>query len=282
MDKSRRSLSGRAAVQNLVLACRELTSSPWELSVPEKTRWPGWGFALLEELDELFDKMPDVLPEARPAMSAWVALGTPLAGPLVAERRSHAKVLAEAAECLDDPFGQNFVRSYLETKADILAMPLDLRIDVMRSRGAESILRFGWREPRKGDLSQVEAMIVTGAGLLTEVGMRTTGRAASRTAFEVVAQVMDLFFPCTQGRRRDAASILRERNRALKRWRHRELEGRTRELLLNFRRYPPSELGVFVSLRRWRAWTPLGGIAWHGVERDGPGKKKVSGPRPAA
>lgn len=252
-----------------------------EGAVPEETRWPGLGYAPIEEIDELFANWKALPADARGALSAWVALGTPFAKPLVTERSHRAKILWQAAESLDDAFAQDFLRGYLRSKADVLAMPLDLRVDVMRSRGAEPILKFGWREPRKGDLSQRDAMIVMGTELLIDCGVPTTGTAETRSVFDIIAQAMDLFLPSTKLQPRDPASIVRASNRALRRWPHHAFKGRTKELLLNFRQYPPGELGAFVSLRRWKEWTPQGGITWHGVEREASRKaKKLSSTSP--
>lgn len=243
--------------------------------MPERTRFAGFGYARIEEIDELFDGWTAVPVDERRALSALVVLGTPLAKSLVTEQSRRAKVLWQAAELLDDAFAQEFLRGYLRSQADHLAMPLDLRIDVMRSRGSEPILKFGWREPRKGDLSQCDATIVIGTELLVNSGVPTTGSLETRSAFEILAQMMDLFLPSTKLLPRDPASILRVRNRALKRWPHHALKGQTKELLLNFRRYPPGELGAFVSLRRWSAWTPKAGIVWDGVVREPSRKAKT-------
>jgi hypothetical protein len=205
---------------------------------------------------------------AREALAAWVVLCTPLAQPLVRERSQRAKILSEAADCLEGAIDPAAGRNYLLENADRFAMPLALRVDVMRSRAAGFLMRFGWREPREGDLSQIDAMIVLGTELLIECGVPTAINGEATSVFEIIAQAMDLFVPSTRGEPRDAAGVARARARALPRWRHQEMKGRMRELLLNFRLHPPGELGAFVLLERWNGWTPDEGWPDSGLRQE--------------
>jgi hypothetical protein len=244
--------------------------------MPEVTRWPGWRFATIEEIDEIIAKWKVVPADARSALAAWVVLCTPLAEPLVTDRSDRAKRLLSAADCMEDTIGSTYGRAYLLDQADYFAMPLDLRLDVMPARWDQSILQFGWREPREGDLSQIDAMIVLGTELLIECGVDTFSNGDATSVSEIVAQAMDLFVPSTRGEPRASAGITRARARALPRWRHHDLKGRMRELLLNFRKYPPGELGAFVQLERWNLWTPEEG--WHDSDLRREASRRVTAP----
>jgi hypothetical protein len=145
----------------------------------------------------------------------------------------------------------------LRARARNFALPMEMAVTVMPvdipAPGVTGALKFGWRRAVEGDPSLHNILAMLGVRLLRDTGLPEQRVDGKTSAVEVMAEVMTLLTPGGEAAV-DPESIERAARRGAEGWRHHDLLPRTRELLLECRREPGGELGMFVDEARLKEW----------------------------
>lgn len=255
----------------------------------EETKWIGLKWSPLSSLEKRLAAVPDLPDEAAEALATLACLCAEYPGDLLREQSEHARALCRAADILSLLSGAGatiedssafegagtpgFVDSLilrslsadeLRRLAANIRLPLKVSVDVGSIASTKDRSRrrmaFTLRRAVEGDPTLSATFALLGHSLLANYGLGA-GRKRGRSASEIMGQAMDLLNPSTKGMKaRDVASVDNAVRDAGRKWKHRDLLGKTRELVINFRLAFKGELGVFVDEERWNAWTPNVGL----------------------
>jgi hypothetical protein len=216
----------------------------------EETRWPGLIWVTLRWLEGCFFNVTEMPGDACSPLAVLFCLCAPLPTQISDPRRRAAAMLNKASVLVGGSMR-------LRARARNFALPMEKAVTVMPvdipAPGATGALKFGWRPAVEGDPSLHNVLAMLGVSLLRDSGLPEQRIDGIPSAVEVMAEAMTLLKPGGESAA-DPESIERAARRGAESWPHRNLLPRTRELLLEFRREPGGELGIFVDEARLNQW----------------------------
>lgn len=227
----------------------ELKDLEWR-QFAEKTRWPGLTWVTLRWLEGCFFNMADMPADACSPLAALFCLCASFPTQISEPRRREAATLRKASALVGGS-------ARLRARARDVASPMETAVTVMPvdipAPGAVGALKFGWRPAAEGDPSLHNVLAMLGVRLLRDSGLPEQRIDERTPAVEMMAEAMTLLTPGGEAAI-DPESVERAARRGAESWMHRDLLPRTRELLLEFRREPGGELGMFVDEMRVKDW----------------------------
>jgi hypothetical protein len=222
----------------------------------EETSWRGLTWVTLRWLEGCFFNIMDLPPDASSPLAVLFCLCASLPTQISEPRRRAAADLRKAAKLVGGS-------SNLTRRARNFALPMELAVTVMPvdipTPGAAGTMKFGWRRAAEGDPTLHNVLAFLGVRLLCDCGLPEERVDRTPSAAEVMAEVMTLL---TSGGEAaiDPETVERAARRGAQGWQHHDLLPRTRELLLEFRREPGGELGMFMDQARLQHWLERVGV----------------------